>query len=230
MAGITEERIREVFDTTLAKFGADVKWAAFELDLPAFTDRYNYGMIVYFPCEEILTMEEYDEQRVWEIQQKMYPKIFGITDALTEACKEAGIPFEVPPVPPTHQQPPYLSPFSSKYAGYKSGIGWIGKNNLLITYDYGPQIGTVGAVFYADHMTVKPPVTVSECGTCDLCVKACPYRNIKGVDWKDGEITRDDQVDYDRCNKIRFAAQVKLGRKMACAKCEVACPHGSKIP
>ena len=71
MAGMTEEQIREVFDTTLAKYGADVKWAAFELDLPAFMDRYNYGMIVYFPCEEILTMEEYDEQRVWEIQQKM---------------------------------------------------------------------------------------------------------------------------------------------------------------
>ena len=172
-------------------------------------------------------MDDYDEERQNRTQQYVFPLAGKLRETLQEASDEAGIRLHIPPIPVDHQTPPYIIPLSVKEIGVKSGIGWIGKSDLLVTFAYGTRICTVGAVFYADSFTVGEPVTESRCGDCNLCVAACPYHNIYGNEWKKG-VTRDDLVDYHKCSVVRYALakKKKLDRKISCARCVLSCPVG----
>ena len=224
---MTEQEIRNVFDSVVSKYEG-VRWAVCKLDFSVYQHQgYNYGMIIYMPLDIVMTLEDYDEERQNQMQLRVFPLAKRIGREVAEACEAAGIRFHIPPIPVDHQTPPYITPLSVKEVGVRAGIGWIGRNDLLVTYEYGTRICTVGAVFYADHMTVKEPVTKSECGDCTLCVTACPYRNIYGNEWGEG-ITRDDLVDYHKCSVVRYNIGIKknMGRKVSCARCVLACPVG----
>lgn len=224
---MTEEEIRKVFEGVLQKYPG-AKYGVCPLDFSVYKDQgYNYGMIVYIPLDIVMTLEDYDEERQNNMQLRVFPMARRIGQELAQACREAGIAFHIPPIPVDHQSPPYVIPLSVKEVGVRAGVGWIGKNDLLITYEYGARICTVGAVFYAEHMTVGKPVVKSECGDCNLCVNACPYRNIYGNEWGEG-VTRDDLVDYHKCSVVRYAIgeKKKMGRKVSCARCVLGCPVG----
>lgn len=222
-----EKEIREIFDSVLSKYPG-AKYGICPLDFSIYKDQgYNYGMIIYFPLDIVMTMDDYDEERQNRMQMRIFPMAKKAGQEVAEACSKAGLKFHIPPIPVDHQSPPYIIPLSVKEVGVRAGVGWIGKNDLLITYEYGARICTVGAVFYADHMTVGEPTRESKCGDCDLCVKACPYRNIYGNEWGEG-VTRDDLVDYHKCSVVRYAIGEKnqMGRKVSCARCVLSCPVG----
>jgi len=71
---------------------------------------------------------------------------------------------------------------SHKMVATSGGLGWIGKNALLITARYGPRLRLVSILTDAPIETSQP-VTKSRCGECVLCVKVCPARALKGKNW-----------------------------------------------
>lgn len=79
-----------------------------------------------------------------------------------------------------------------------SGLGWIGKNNLLITEKYGAALSMCSVLTDLPLDTVKMEMIFSRCGECNLCVKVCPVQAIHGKKWGLG-INRDDLVDVYRC-------------------------------
>lgn len=224
---MTEQEIRKVFDHVASQY-AGTKWVACRLDFSRYAEEgYNYGLLMYTPLDEIMRLDNYDEENQNQIQLRAFPRAARMKQTLVEECQQAGIKLHVPPIPVDHQTPPYITPLSAKEIGVKGGAGWIGKSDLLVTFEYGTRICTLGAVFYADEFTVAEPVTESHCGDCDLCVKACPYNNIYGKDWNP-DVTRDELVDYHKCSVVRYmiGEKNKLGRKVTCAKCVLACPVG----
>ncbi len=94
-----------------------------------------------------------------------------------------------------------------------SGIGWIGKNNLLITPQYGVAqcIGTV--LTDAPLETVLHEPLVPRCGNCDICMAVCERNVLKGKAWSP-TISRDEIVDVFGCS--------------TCLKCLVHCPWTKK--
>lgn len=226
---MTEQEIRKVFDSVASKYNG-ARWAVCKLDFSVYKDQgYNYGMIMYLPLDIVMTVDadDYDEERQNLMQGRMFPLARKYSRDMEAAALQAGIKFHIPPIPVDHQTPPYIIPLSVKEIGVKAGIGWIGKSDLLITYEYGARIVTAGAVFLADDFTVGEPVTQSSCGDCSLCVSACPYHNIYGNTWGDG-VTRDDLVDYHKCSVVRYkiGTAKNMGRKVSCARCVLACPVG----
>ena len=115
--------------------------------------------------------------------------------------------------------------FSFKTAAARAGIGWFGKNDVIITERYGPRM-RLSAVLIDATFDYATPVTRGRCpDDCFLCVQACPCKALKGVQW-DVSMERDDLIDFHRCNRMRSAFIPKLGRKSACGLCFVACPYG----
>lgn len=115
---------------------------------------------------------------------------------------------------------------STKEAARRSGLGWIGKSNLLVTKEYGPRVTPLALLLDAE-LEYSTPMERSYCGNCLSCTKNCACGAIKNVLWEPG-VTREQQVDYAKCSEVRLEGYRKIGRKYNCGKCIVACPYGLK--
>lgn len=63
------------------------------------------------------------------------------------------------------------SPLPHKAVACRAGLGWIGKNNLLTTPDFGGAVRLCTVVTDAPLPTAEP-VLSSRCGSCRVCVDA----------------------------------------------------------
>ena len=90
-----------------------------------------------------------------------------------------------------------------------SGIGYIGKNNLFITTEYGAAqcLGTV--LTNAPLSIVKYNIKSPQCGNCHICKDICPQKVLNGVCWN-VNVSRDNIVNVYDC--------------AICLKCLVYCP------
>ena len=75
-----------------------------------------------------------------------------------------------------------------------AGIGWIGKNNLLITNKLGCAISMCTVLTDAPILTKTNSEATSKCGTCAICKDICPVGAIKGINW-DKSMARDERLD-----------------------------------
>jgi epoxyqueuosine reductase QueG len=130
----------------------------------------------------------------------------------------------VPPI--SKNLPGLLSDFSHKMAATRAGLGWIGKSSLFISKDFGCGVRLATVLTNAPFQP-GTPITVSHCGRCVECVKACPYGAIKGVNWYPG-IEREKLFDAFLCSRKREEYISKLGYKHPCGLCIKACPIGKR--
>lgn len=80
-----------------------------------------------------------------------------------------------------------------------SGIGWIGKNNLLITEKYGAALSMCSVLTDMPLSVQKTEINlINKCGNCNLCVNICPVNAIYGKQWNVG-INRDDIINAYQC-------------------------------
>ncbi len=66
---------------------------------------------------------------------------------------------------------------SHRRLGVLAGLGWIGRNNLLVNKELGSQFRLV--TILTDMPLVADEPTKEDCGSCRLCVKICPAQAIK---------------------------------------------------
>jgi len=116
-----------------------------------------------------------------------------------------------------------------KNAAVKAGLGIIGKNNLLVTPQYGPRV-RLTAIF--TDAEIEPDKELSEdfCSNCNLCIKACPTGALS-----ENGFTRDKCIaEFDPSEEM-----LRLQRKMVkyltnytrlqCRVCMDVCPVGRDI-
>jgi epoxyqueuosine reductase QueG len=118
---------------------------------------------------------------------------------------------------------------SHKAVARIAGLGWQGKNLLLITPQYGSRVRLVTVLTDAPLQTDEP--LQNRCGKCMLCRDACPVGAIKGISTKDNYSTREEAIYLDRCSKKlieEFAKLEGIGFPI-CGICIKACPYGKKV-
>ena len=119
--------------------------------------------------------------------------------------------------------------FCHKTAATCSGLGWIGKNGLIINRQYGSKL-TWATVLTDAPLEPDEPTSESECGECELCVQHCPSGALKGDHWSLGEPLK-EIVAYERCNALKNQRH-RLEGKPNCGFCVTVCPYsrnGSKM-
>lgn len=118
--------------------------------------------------------------------------------------------------------------FQHKTAATRAGLGWVGKSALLVSYQHGPRV-RFATVFTDLPLEAATPVTVSECGDCTVCERACPGGAISGAEWSPGR-AREDLFDA-------YACLVEAGRQLrervgmnepVCGICIAVCPKGRR--
>jgi len=111
---------------------------------------------------------------------------------------------------------------SHKTAATCSGLGWIGKNGLIINKRYGSKLS------WATVLTNAPldpdvPVRESLCGECDLCVKHCPSGAVTGTVWSREEPLK-KIVNYEKCSSLKKERRL-FEEKPNCGLCVTICPY-----
>ena len=146
-------------------------------------------------------------------------------DEIETLLKKEGIKYYIPEVA-QKDDGQFRAEFSFKDAAAAAGIGWFGKNDVIITEKYGPRI-RLSAILIDQEFEYSKPYEKSLCPVdCDKCIQVCPGHALRNVIWEKG-MRRDDLIYIVNCNKIRSAFVSKLGRWGACGLCLAVCPYGS---
>jgi epoxyqueuosine reductase len=120
------------------------------------------------------------------------------------------------------------SPILEKSIAWQSGLGFIGKNTLLVIPGYGSYL------FLVEILTTAPlqcPIVEpmpDQCGACSLCREACPT----------GALEKPYQLDASKCLAyltIEYKGEIgpALGPEMGkcflgCDRCQEACPFNKR--
>jgi len=112
---------------------------------------------------------------------------------------------------------------SHKMVATRAGLGWIGKNALLITPQYGPRVRLASVLTNAPLRPSKP-ISEDKCGKCVLCVKTCPAGALKGRNWT-SNLRREDLIEVNMCHRITERNKEIFGEPI-CGLCISVCPFG----
>jgi len=118
-----------------------------------------------------------------------------------------------------------------KDAAHLAGLGVIGKNNLLVTPEFGPRVRLRG-IFIEAELEPTGPLDFDPCNGCDMpCHKACPRDAFRSgsfgrpycKDENDERYANEEMLD----GSIMGIEEPSMVMK-PCRFCELACPVGKK--
>lgn len=113
--------------------------------------------------------------------------------------------------------------FSHKLNAHLAGLGWIGKNCLLITPGLGPRVRWATVLTDAP---LKPTGQAMDerCGDCAECVNICPMQAFTGQPFRAGE-PRAVRFNAARCDQYLTRIRAKDDQRGVCGLCLYVCPH-----
>lgn len=121
-------------------------------------------------------------------------------------------------------------PILEKRWAVEAGLGWQGRNSLLIHPRLGSQclIGTIVTPLALD--AYDPPFTENRCGTCRRCVESCPTGAIRGEGTIDCRRCLSCQTIENRGPIPEKLLPVLGDRLFGCDTCQQVCPWNEHAP
>jgi epoxyqueuosine reductase len=105
-----------------------------------------------------------------------------------------------------------------------AGLGWIGKNTLLIH----PQLGSyvfIGVVFLNREFGFLPEPMKDYCGPCERCLKSCPVGALSDHDLDSRKCI--SYLTLERRGPFEQAPELH-GYVAGCDLCQEVCPYNTK--
>ncbi len=119
-------------------------------------------------------------------------------------------------------------PVPERVLARRAGLGWIGRNAMLINPEFGSHL-FIATVLTNLDLELDEPFTADRCGSCYRCVHSCPTH----------AITAGRLVDSRRClsyltiehkGEIPANLRERMGdRILGCDTCQDVCPWNSKF-
>jgi len=119
-------------------------------------------------------------------------------------------------------------PVQEVHLGVLCGLGWKGRNGLLIERSKGSAFHLGGILLSLEGVDV-PPACPNHCGTCSACLDACPSRAIDPRGFVDASRCISQWSIEDRRTGEGAAAEAVRGEIFGCDICQQACPWNRKV-
>ena len=118
-----------------------------------------------------------------------------------------------------------------RYIAYLGGVGFIGRNNMIITKEYGSyvflgEIITDLDIECGDANIFKEISTYKQCGECKKCIENCPTKSISLK-----RINPNICSSYITQKKDLSKTDIKLikGKVFGCDICQDVCPYNQNV-
>lgn len=115
----------------------------------------------------------------------------------------------------------YRGIFPHKTGAVLSGLGFIGKNGLLIT-EYGSAV-RLASVLTDMPLSAQKEIKPCLCGDCQICKNVCPAGAITGELYVNGA-ERSTIFDAKKCSE-HMKTYKNIGRGAVCGICISVCPY-----
>ncbi len=115
---------------------------------------------------------------------------------------------------------------SHKMIANLAGLGWIGKNCLLVTPEHGPRLRLTSLLTNAP-LRITGSRIESKCKDCMECTKICPVNAITGVNFNIND-EREIRFDFKKCHDYFEEMKKDSTGKPVCGMCLYICPYGRK--
>ncbi len=118
------------------------------------------------------------------------------------------------------------APVAEKQWAVEAGLGWIGRQSLLVTPQFGTFVTLGELILTAEVDRVDSPLEGVGCGACHRCVEQCPA----------AAITDRRMIDTRRCISCRTIERVSEsdadlhGWIFGCDECQSCCPYNQRAP
>lgn len=214
------QQIQRFFDAQ-----PDVLYACTNLSYSEFHTEYRTALVFAVPFATRVQIKGYCEAEFHAALIAVRLRAETLSAQLMALLARQGVKACAPPVAQRDEMG-LCAPFSFKYAAMRAGLGWMGKNDVIITERYGPH-QRLCALLIDAPLPCGEPMTAPRCPEgCDACVRACPHHALTGALWTPTSQRR-DLIDHQLCNRMRSAYIAGRGRKHECGLCLAACPIGS---
>ena len=114
-------------------------------------------------------------------------------------------------------------PLSDRATAAQAGLGWIGRNGMLIDEEHGSYV-FIGTLLTSLENDIEASVVADRCGTCTRCVDACPTNAIL----PDRTVVSESCISYATIeHRGELAAHVGAhldGNAFGCDICQEVCP------
>ena len=117
------------------------------------------------------------------------------------------------------------APLAEKSYARRAGLGWIGRNSLLVTPEYGSFILLGELVINEDVDEYDAPKEFVGCGECRRCIEVCP----------NGAISEQRSIDTHLCVSCRTIEPMAEGGAIdldgwifGCDACQSVCPYNQR--
>ena len=132
---------------------------------------------------------------------------------------------------PTATMKPYVDygPVLERDHAQRAGLGWVGKNTMLIH----PKLGSwtlLGELLTTAEIPPDPPFRADRCGTCVRCIETCPTGAITGPRELDARLCI-SYLTIELRGSIPVALRPGIGNRVfGCDICQEVCPWNDGVP
>ena len=161
----------------------------------------------------------------WHLYKVVSPAVDSMAWHLARRIQERG--YLALPIPTSQYRAPgeRIAIFSHKLAAHLAGLGWIGKNCLLITPEFGPRVRLASIL---TNCPLEAGQRIDDrCGDCQECVDACPAHALTGAEFCDEEGC-EARLRAEVCGAYRDGKRGGLGGSLrsghVCGLCLAVCP------
>ncbi len=118
------------------------------------------------------------------------------------------------------------APVLEREIARKAGLGWIGKNTMLITREFGSWV-FLGEIFLSVKLPPDRPFRENYCGTCSRCIEACPTGALKPY-FLDSRLCL-SYITVEHKGEIpEIYREKNMGWIFGCDICQEVCPWNSR--
>jgi epoxyqueuosine reductase len=123
-----------------------------------------------------------------------------------------------------------IQPMMDKAWAVRAGLGWLGKHTNLITEDFGSWV-FIGELLLNIELEYEPTEVADQCGSCALCIDACPTSAIVEPYVLDANLCISHATIESRAPAIREDVTAHLeGWLYGCDICQDVCPWNQMKP